>query len=318
MKDIGFIIPYFGQFNNYFQLFLNSCKYNTNCDWIIFTDDKREYDYPENVIVYYITFEKMKAYINDKFDFKISLENPYKLCDYRPFYGFIFSEYIKDYRYWGYCDSDMIFGKISNFITEDDLKSYDKIGIMGHCTVYKNCTDINTICLKTLYGKDRAKKVLTEEWNHSFDEEFKDSINNIFEKYKKKIDYREHEANIYRKSSDLRITRMLFPSHNYKVEKKTESFFVWNKGHLFRYLRNAGKISKEEYMYIHLQARPMRLALSNTATYKIIANSFDDLEVEKIDKNTFELIKKKHFNLHYFKHRSKNLLDKIRKKVKRK
>ena len=32
-----FIIPYFGHFNNYFQLFLNSCAYNRDFDWLIFT-----------------------------------------------------------------------------------------------------------------------------------------------------------------------------------------------------------------------------------------------------------------------------------------
>ncbi|WP_333562533.1 DUF6625 family protein, partial [Lactobacillus amylovorus] len=45
MKKGAFIIPYFGHFNNYFQLFLNSCKYNSNYDWIIFTDDRTKYDY---------------------------------------------------------------------------------------------------------------------------------------------------------------------------------------------------------------------------------------------------------------------------------
>lgn len=314
MKDICFVIPYFGKFNNYFQLFLNSCRPNNNCDWLIFTDDKRIFDYPENVIVHYMEFCDLQEKIRSVFSFEISLVKPYKLCDYKSFYGLIFKDYLKNYRFWGHCDTDMIFGDIASFITQEDLNTYDKIGIVGHCTIYRNVLDINELCMKPLNGVDRAKAVLTEYWNHSFDEEFNDSINNIFEEYEKKIDYREHEANIYRKSSDLRITRMKFPSHQYTVERRTNSFYVWENGRLYRYLIKNGTLRKEEYMYIHLQARPMRVTIHNYLKYKIIANSFDDLEVEKVDLDTFRQIKKMHFNLHYFKHRSRNLVEKIKKR----
>ena len=36
MEKVVFIIPYFGKFNNYFQLFLNSCAYNKKFEWLIF------------------------------------------------------------------------------------------------------------------------------------------------------------------------------------------------------------------------------------------------------------------------------------------
>ena len=48
-KKICFIIPYFGNFKNYFQLFLNSCRLNSDINWLIITDNKDEYDYPKNV-----------------------------------------------------------------------------------------------------------------------------------------------------------------------------------------------------------------------------------------------------------------------------
>lgn len=44
-----FILPYYGKFPNYFQLFLNSCGSNPEYDWLIFTDDHTAYDYPDNV-----------------------------------------------------------------------------------------------------------------------------------------------------------------------------------------------------------------------------------------------------------------------------
>lgn len=50
MKNkVCFVVPYFGKFPSYFDLFLKSCKYNEDFNWIIFTDDKEDYDYPNNV-----------------------------------------------------------------------------------------------------------------------------------------------------------------------------------------------------------------------------------------------------------------------------
>ena len=148
MKKIIFIIPYFGKFKNYFQLFLNSCKYNDTVNWLIFTDDYTEFQYPNNVKVVYTTFEKIRNQIQSKFDFKICLEKPYKLCDYKVTYGYVFSEYIKQYDFWGYCDIDLIWGNIRKFYTDNLLNNNDKIGFYGHCTIYRNNEEINKMFMK--------------------------------------------------------------------------------------------------------------------------------------------------------------------------
>ena len=56
MKKCIIILPYFGKFNNYFNLFLKSCEKNPDFSWLIFTDDKSKYNYPENVRVEYMKF----------------------------------------------------------------------------------------------------------------------------------------------------------------------------------------------------------------------------------------------------------------------
>ena len=63
MKKILFIIPYFGKFPNYFQLFLNSCEYNSEYNWVIITDNKEEYNYPKNVKIINKSFEELKEEI---------------------------------------------------------------------------------------------------------------------------------------------------------------------------------------------------------------------------------------------------------------
>ena len=60
MKSICYIVPYFGKLPSGFQLWLMSCKMNPTIDWLIFTDDKTEYDYPENVKVNYCTFDDIR------------------------------------------------------------------------------------------------------------------------------------------------------------------------------------------------------------------------------------------------------------------
>ena len=281
IKKAVFIIPYFGKFNNYFQLFLNSCACNVEFDWIIFTDDETKYYYPDNVRVIYCSFDDIQKKFREKFDFEISLDRPYKLCDYKPTYGYIFYDIIKEYKFWGHCDTDLIWGNINDFICNEDYEKYDKIGIMGHCTLYKNTYENNTSFLKNLEGKNRAKEVFQTTWNNSFDEEFNQSINNIFEELDKKIDYNEYEANIYTKSSDFKITKLDLKSKKYVVERKSNSFFIWDNGNLYRYIYINGKIFKEKYMYIHMQSREMKV--KNNMSYnifKIIPNAFENIEVE--------------------------------------
>lgn len=317
MNKIAFIIPYFGHFNNYFQLYLNSCKYNENIDWLIFTDDHNDYKYPSNVIVRYCTIKDIKELVQKQFDFTISLDYAYKLCDYRPAYGLIFSQFLEGYQFWGYCDSDLIWGRIDKFITNDILDNYDKIGIYGHCTLFRNSAEINSFFKRPLNGIEVYKKVFTESWNHSFDEEFKDSINNIFEDNNKHIYYDLKIANIYMKSSDFRLVT-LNAQKKYNVEKQKQAFFVWDKGKLSRYTKINGKLQSDSFAYIHMQSRPMKNHVSrDSSIYKIIPNAFETLEVTNINAESFERVKIKHINLHYFRLRSKNLMVKIKRKIRK-
>ena len=68
-KKCVFILPYFGKFNNYFPLFLKSCEKNPTYNWLIFTDCKEKYNYPENVDVVDMTLQELKKKAED-LDFK--------------------------------------------------------------------------------------------------------------------------------------------------------------------------------------------------------------------------------------------------------
>lgn len=310
MKKIIIIIPYFGEFPNYFQLFLNSCKKNRTINWAIITDNDEEYVYPPNVMVVRDTFDNIRARIKDRFDFNPSIDSVHKLCEYKPAYGFLFPEIVKDYDYWGYGDVDLIYGDLRTFL-KDDVLSFDKVFTLGHFTLIKNTIECNEMFMQEIDGELLYKKAFQSSKNFNFDEDFQDkvNINSIFRKNNKKIFDVSYAADIYTKSSDFRLD-----FSNGKIERRLESFFIWSDGHLYRYQKKKGTVEKKEYMYIHLQKRRMKLVdgIKEYRLYKIIPNCFCTLEVDEDEiEKQFDRIRKKYLNLQYFRIRFKNLKCKI-------
>lgn len=318
MKNkVLFIIPYFGKFKNYFQLFLNSCDFNKDFNWLIITDDRSIYTYPKNVRVVYKSFNDLKMEFQSKFPFKLGLEKPYKLCDFKPAYGYLFNEYLSGYDFWGYCDIDLIFGNLREFINDNVLNTYDKIGVLGHLTLIRNKKETNEAFMLPLNNKSRYIDVFRSNTNYSFDEEFKESINSTFEEYNFKIFDQINEANIYTKSSNFKIAKLVDKPNKYNIESKTRSFFLFDNGKLNRFFAKNGKMYSESYSYLHMQSRKMKTNVSQTSSlFKIIPNSFDPVERYPITTiRDFNCIKLKHFNLHYFTLRTMNLVDKIRNRI---
>lgn len=146
MNKIAMIIPYIGKFPQFFNTTLYTWSKNKNIDWHIFTDQSIE-NYAaiyENVFFHKITLEKIKQKIEVVSGRRnVKCDTPYKLCDYKPLYGEIFSDYITNYDYWGYCDLDTVFGNLDKFLKAPLEKEYDKVGNWGHFTLIKNTPEIN-------------------------------------------------------------------------------------------------------------------------------------------------------------------------------
>ena len=292
LKKIVFILPYFGKFNNYFDLFLKSCEYNESINWLIFTDDYKEYNYPANVKVHYMQFEELKTLIKSKFNFDAIIDSPYKLCDYKPAYGYIFEEYIQDYDYWGHCDCDLIFGDIRKFITEDKLDIFDKLFCLGHCTLYKNSEEINRVFMKQLGDEKPFKKVYSSSDSFTFDEEYLScNVNEIFLEHGYKVLEDDYSANISGRHPDFRVVRFDQLSRNYIMEEKNKNFFIFDKGKIKKYQKKFHDLRITEYMYIHLQSRKMDVCTNNYNKYKIVTNRFTDLEFENINDDNFDQVR---------------------------
>lgn len=270
------IIPYFGKFPNYFQLFLNSCRRNKEFTWLIFTDCIESYDYPDNVEKIQINFDELRKYIQSKFDFKIELSNPKKLCDYKCAYGYIFEEYLQQYDFWGYSDVDLIFGDLGKFLTANRLNCFDKIYSLGHLTVYRNLPEINRVFMKSIHGRERYKEVFQDSRGCAFDEWYPNNINEIFMTTSYRLCLENECADVEAYKTNFVLNYYDFEKKKYAHRQEKNIIFEWREGRIIQLSKKNGQIQEKEYPYVHLQKRAMKCLLKdlNTSEYYIIPNRF--------------------------------------------
>ena len=271
--------PYFGHLPNNFELWLKSCSFNKNFKFIVLTDDVRDFDCPENVEIIKMSFDELRKKIQSKFDFKISLETPYKLCDYKVTYGYVFDDLLLNCKYWGYCDLDLIFGDLKKFMPDTE---YDKISHLGPFCLYKNNLKINKAFMQNGYCKFNYKNILSSKVHFGFDEIGKYGINSIFEKNNLSIyDYQKNAADINCILEGMNITSGHSGTYSTDIGKRV---FEFNKGKIYGYSVENEKLDKKEYAYIHFQKRKMENNCEKKDNFIILHHSFEDLKDRKIDK----------------------------------
>lgn len=170
--SIAIIICYIGKLPWYTNYFLHSCKFNPDIDVYIITDDKDfEAEIPENVHFVYKTLNEINKLATEKLGFETQIISGYKLCDFKPVYGLLFSELIEKYDFWGHGDLDVIYGDIRKFMTEEVLQEYDVIAVRddyltGYFQLFRNNEKIRILFMES---KD-YKKVLSDKKHYCFDE----------------------------------------------------------------------------------------------------------------------------------------------------
>ena len=169
--SITLMICYFGNFPTWFNIFLETCKHNSTVRFIIFTDNKVQCSNLPNVTYKNFSLDKFNSLASEKLGLSINISKPYKLCDFKPAYGIIFEDYLKDADFWGHCDVDLIFGDIRSFITSRILSKYDVITarkeyVVGHFTLYRNTNIVNR-----MYEQSKDHQlVFQDQRTFSFDE----------------------------------------------------------------------------------------------------------------------------------------------------
>ena len=151
MHSILIIHFYFGILPTTFEFFIESCKDNTSVDFLIVTDCNIKIESP-NIIVHKTSIQEIGLMIEARFGFRPCLIRAHKLCDFKPIWGLIMEEYSRDYDFWGFCDSDLVFGDIRKFLTDDILEKYDHLLGMGHFQLQRTTDPKYVEVLKSARG----------------------------------------------------------------------------------------------------------------------------------------------------------------------
>lgn len=292
MNRIILIIPYFGNFNNFFELWLESAKKNFNIDYLIITDNCQPDGLTQNIIWKNAEFQEIVERIEEIVqEFNPKISDAYKLCDYKPLYGKLFKKYIKEYEFWGYCDIDLVFGNFNTFFNGEILDKYDKFYNRGHLTFFRN-----NEFFENLYQYEDFRMPVTykEAWTTNYCCHFDEM--SIWDYIVEENGYKCYKEVDF---ADLNIKSYRFQLAMGSNKVNAKQIFEKRGISLYR-LYNDKETKRQELLYVHLQKRKMKVEINyKSDDYYIIPNRFiehKDYPLGKlIDENSKEIFWKEYY-----------------------
>jgi hypothetical protein len=141
--SILLFIPHFGSFPEWIELFFETARRNTAIDFLVFTDCEAEAFSAPNIKIRRTSFEDYVQRARSWLGLPFDPPDPYKLCDLRPMFGALHEEEFSGYDFYGWCDTDLLFGDIRSFYTNEVLARYDVLSthadrISGHFALFRN------------------------------------------------------------------------------------------------------------------------------------------------------------------------------------
>ena len=271
---------YFGKWPLHFQFWLESCRYNKNITFFLVTDiSVANYAVPANVRFVEMSFPEVRDLICVKFpDINVCLDRPYKLCDFKTAYGYIFADFCKGYDYWGYYDIDTIWGNIEKFIPENQDNRYVKIFPCGHLCFIRNDAPWNEVfrlvdkvegtpCRNNMFGKKVSnwEKCFSSKESFYYDEE--GGLEPLFASLQEEVYHGVDFDNI--------LPPWRF-DHFYSINFPEKSHFLvysFCDGTLKRLYLKQWKICAEEISYVHLSKRTLKIRTGNSEQFSIVPNT---------------------------------------------
>lgn len=151
MRKAVFLLPYFGPLLHWTELFLLTAGRNPDFRFVIYTDQPFDhFERYENIDWRPSKLEDMRARAVQATGLKIpQIKGGYKLCDFRPAFGEMFPDEIKE-PFWGHIDLDMIWGRLDRFYPPKVFAKYDVISgdhksLCGPFTLFRNSPKINRL-----------------------------------------------------------------------------------------------------------------------------------------------------------------------------
>ena len=302
-NSILLIHPYFGKLPGLFKFWLNSCTQNPTIDFLIVTNQDIKSPSP-NIIVVKTELKKIKEKIEQILKFQVALDKPYKLCDYRPIYHKIFQEYVHNYDFWGYCDSDMVLGDIRAFLTDELLNKFDYFLGMGHMHLQRTYDPKYENVWKTANCRGKLggyQYVFTHSNNLWFDELPHGVSARYYEMYPDRMWSGFSENGRCFEACDFAYSNKFIDTFNtydayttsmYAIDTHRFPFWKRKKDHdlhkiiyfkkcdkLYKVgLNENGKIEQKEILYAHFFKRNLHFHTSNVSEYIIRPNAIDDIK----------------------------------------
>lgn len=175
-KRMAFIVVWFGDFPSYLNLFLQSASKQRDFDFIFFIEnDKLPYS-SDNIKFIKISFDEFNALAISRGIIESPITYAYKLCDIKPAWFHILEDYLPEskYDYIGYIDVDLVLGKINDFFSPTEIRTFDLCTITteyisGAFTIMRNNSQ-----MRTLYRKARGWQYIFNSNHHfAFDEKLR-------------------------------------------------------------------------------------------------------------------------------------------------
>lgn len=263
--SICIVLCYYGTFPNTFQLYLDSCAFNSTINWLLVTDEEnlqRKYTVPQNLTVLNMELKDVEKLASKKMGFDVCIPTPYKLCDYKVAYGLIFEDYLKEYEWWGYGDCDVVYGDLRKFFTSERIEKYDKIYPLGHLSILKNNDACKRAFLLSAPKTYDARSVYSQPNTVGFDEH--NGINMKMFENGMKVDLTNDfvdRSTFFKRFCTIDkkdITPYFYEPWVDKVrfiKNRKRQLFVWKNGHAYQYYVKNNKICSKELCYIHYRCR---------------------------------------------------------------
>ena len=151
-RRTALVLPFFGRFPQWINLYFKTCSAQQDFQWLVFTDQDTaawsgRY---QNISFVRMTLDDFFRRAGEITGFNVHRScHAKKVCDFRPLFGRLFSAELRDYEFWGHVDHDLFVGRLGIFL-EPHLDGYDVLSthhsrIAGPLTVYRNIGVVNDL-----------------------------------------------------------------------------------------------------------------------------------------------------------------------------
>jgi hypothetical protein len=266
---ISLIGVYLGPFPFYSSLYMKSAGANSGIEFLIFTDQSPPVPLPANVRFLPMDRKAFEDLASEKLGYTMRVASPRKLCDYRPAYGRIFQDYLRNSDYWGHVDLDMVWGNIAKFVRKPLASEYEVISgnpkhLCGPFTIFRNGRKLQELFLDipdVIEKLNAVERLAMDE--KEFDFIVKRSGVSIASSCsfhtRRNLSMREFSHFI----SDDIIYRRIVKAHEFVHSKQMRLPSLWRSGEVWSCLpsENPGRIRLVNKTFVHLSIRKVSVTV---------------------------------------------------------